>query len=75
MNQMESKSRDCENQIDYFQKEVEGLRYSNDVMLDRNYDLKQELESLQAHADLIAAQNRDLQYELDSFVETDEMVK
>jgi len=45
--------REAEVQIEHLQKDLEGVRYSNDVLLDRNYDLKQELESLTSHADLL----------------------
>lgn len=32
--------RDADAQLEYLEKDLEGLRYSNDVMLDRNYDIK-----------------------------------
>ena len=56
-------------------KDCEGVRYSNDALLDRNHDLKQELDALNRHADLLTQQNNDLQRELDSFVETDDVVR
>ena len=56
-------------------KDLEGVRYSNDAMVDRNLDLKQELDSLNNHAELLTSQNRDLQRELDGFVETDDAVR
>ena len=56
-------------------KDLDGVRYSNDALLDRNHDLKLELESLNNHSELLTSQNRELQRELDSFVETDDMVR
>ena len=52
--------REAEIQIEHLNKDLEGVRYSNDVLLDRNYDLKQELESLNQHSDLLQNQNREL---------------
>lgn len=56
-------------------KDLEGVRYSNDALLDRNHDLKLELESLGQHSELLTSQNRELQRELDQFVETDDIVR
>ena len=55
--------------------EMEGMRYSNEALVERNYDLRQELESLNRHQRLLAEQNNELQRELDGFIETDEIVK
>lgn len=62
-------------QIEHLTKDLDGVRYSNDALMDRNHDLKLELESLNQHADLLTSQNRELQRELDSFVETDDIVR
>lgn len=71
----EQKLKEAEIQLEHLGKDLDGTRYSNDVLLDRNYDLKQELESLNSHSELLQSQNKELQRELDSFVETDEIVK
>ena len=54
---------------------MDGVRYGNDALLDRNHELKEELASLTQHTDLLTQQNRELQKELDSFVETDDIVR
>lgn len=38
---------------DHLMKELDGVRYSNDALLDRNHELKIELDSLNKHADLL----------------------
>ena len=42
----ENRLRESERQVDNLKKDLEGVRYSNDAMLDRNQELKSELESL-----------------------------
>ena len=71
----EARARDAEIQVEHLIKDLDGVRYSNDALMDRNHDLKQELESLNQHADLLTSQNRELQRELDSFIETDDIVR
>lgn len=73
--ELETRARDAEIQIEHLRKDLDGVRYSNDALMDRNHDLKQELESLNQHADLLTSQNRELQRELDSFIETDDIVR
>jgi chromosome segregation ATPase len=73
--ELEARVKDSDLQIDHLRKDLDGVRYSNDALMDRNHDLKQELESLNGHAELLTGQNRDLQRELDSFVETDDLVR
>ena len=51
------------------------MRYSNEALVERNYDLRQELDSLNRHQRLLSEQNNELQRELDGFIETDEIVK
>ena len=51
------------------------MRYSNEALVERNYDLRQELDSLNRHQRLLSEQNNELQHELDGFIETDEIVK
>ena len=43
-----------------FRNQLEGVRYSNDAVLDRNYSLKEELDSLNQHASLLGDQNVEL---------------
>ena len=71
----DQKLRELEYSLEQNHKELEGVRYSNDALMDRNHDLQQELDSLNTHAELLGSQNKELQYELDSFIETDEVVK
>lgn len=40
--------------IEHLKKDLEGVRYSNDALLDRNHDLKVELESLNSHSALLS---------------------
>lgn len=61
--------------IEGLNSDLEGMRYSNEALVERNFDLKQELESLNRHQRLISEQNGELQRELDGFIETDEIVK
>ena len=51
------------------------MRYSNEALVERNYDLRQEMDSLNRHQRLLSEQNNELQRELDGFIETDEIVK
>ena len=73
--ELEARAKDAELQIEHLRKDLDGVRYSNDALLDRNHDLKLELESLNGHSELLTQQNRELQRELDSFVETDDVVR
>lgn len=75
MRELETRNREAELQNEHLRKDLEGVRYSNDALLDRNHDLKMELESLNGHAELLTSQNRELQRELDQFVETDDIVR
>ena len=75
MRELETRNKEAEIQIEHLRKDLDGVRYSNDALLDRNHDLKLELESLNNHSELLTSQNRELQRELDSFVETDDMVR
>lgn len=75
LRELETRLKDCDLTIEHLRKDSDGVRYSNDALLDRNHDLKLELESLNQHADLLTGQNRELQRELDSFVETDDVVR
>ena len=56
----ENRLRESEKQVENLKKDLEGVRYSNDAMLDRNQELKGELDSLNQHADLLQGQNREL---------------
>lgn len=67
--------KDLELLQDNLNRDLEGMRYSNEALVERNYDLKGELESLNRHQKLISEQNNELQRELDGFIETDEIVK
>ena len=51
--ELEARLRDCDIQIDHLRKDLDGVRYSNDALMDRNHDLKQELDSLNNHAELL----------------------
>ena len=42
----ENRLRESEKQVENLKKDLEGVRYSNDAMLDRNQELKGELDSL-----------------------------
>jgi hypothetical protein len=53
LRELETRNREAELQNEHLRKDLEGVRYSNDVLLDRNHDLKMELESLNLHADLL----------------------
>jgi len=75
LRELEARNKEAEIQIEHLRKDLDGVRYSNDALLDRNHDLKLELESLNNHSELLTSQNRELQRELDSFVETDDMVR
>lgn len=35
-------------------RDLDGMRYSNEALVERNYDLKQELESLNRHQKLLS---------------------
>jgi hypothetical protein len=61
--------------IDGLKRDLEAMRYSNEALIERNYDLRQELEQLMRHQKLLTEQNLELQRELDGFIETDEIVK
>lgn len=72
---LENKLREVDQVITAFAQDTESLKFSNDALMERNFDLKQELQSLKDHSDLLSNQNKELQHELDSFVETDDLVK
>jgi chromosome segregation ATPase len=67
--------KDMELHIDGLNQDLESMRYSNEALVERNYDLRQNLESLNRHQRLLTEQNNELQRELDGFIETDEIVK
>jgi FtsZ-binding cell division protein ZapB len=74
-NHLEAAVKDADTQIDMLKRDLEGVRYGNDALLDRNHELKEEIDSLTQHSELLTCQNRELQRELDSFVETDDIVR
>ena len=39
--------------IDILDKDLDGMRYSNDGILERNYELKMEIESLTKHISVL----------------------
>jgi hypothetical protein len=41
-------------------RDLEGMRYSNEALVERNYDLRQELDSLNRHQKLLGEQNGEL---------------
>lgn len=41
--------KDLEVHIDGLKRDHEGMRYSNEALVERNFDLRQELESLNRH--------------------------
>jgi hypothetical protein len=51
------------------------MKYSNEALVERHYDLRGTLDQLNRHQRLLTEQNNELQRELDSFIETDEIVK
>ena len=55
LRELEQRLKEADVSIDHLKKDLEGVRYSNDALLDRNHDLKQELESLNGHADLLTS--------------------
>ncbi len=67
--------KDLDLHIESLNHDLEGMHYSNEALVERNYDLRQELDSLNRHQRLLAEQNNELQRELDGFIETDEIVK
>lgn len=46
--------KDLELHIEAHNHDLEGMRYSNEALVERNYDLRQELESLNRHQRLLA---------------------
>lgn len=53
LKEKEQHNKDAEIQTDILKKDLEGIRYGNDALLDRNHELKEELDSLNQHADLL----------------------
>ena len=53
--ELETRSKEAEISIEHLRKDLDGVRYSNDALLDRNHDLKQELESLNGHCELLTS--------------------
>jgi hypothetical protein len=51
------------------------MKYSNEALVERHYDLRGTLDQLNRHQRLLTEQNNELQRELDSFIETDEIVE
>jgi hypothetical protein len=54
ISQSRKKAADSSDNSGHLAKDLEGVRYSNDALMDRNHELKQELEALSSHADLLS---------------------
>lgn len=53
LKEQEKRLRENDVQFDHLKKELENVKYSNDVMLERNHELKVELDSLSSHSELL----------------------
>jgi phage shock protein A len=67
--------KDLEQHIEGLGRDIESLKYSNEALVERHYDLRGQLEQLNRHQRVLTEQNNELQRELDGFIETDEIVK
>ena len=53
MIEKEKQLKDEDLQVEILKKDLDGVRFSNEALLDRNHELKEELVSLQKHAELL----------------------
>ena len=52
---LEAAVKDADVQIDMLKRDLEGVRYGNDALLDRNHELKEEIDSLTQHSELLTS--------------------
>jgi predicted RNase H-like nuclease (RuvC/YqgF family) len=71
----EQNIKDLDLHIEGLTRDIESMKYSNEALVERHYDLRGNLDQLNRHQRLLTEQNNELQRELDSFIETDEIVK
>lgn len=53
LKEQEKRLRENDLQCDHLKKELENVKYSNEVLLERHHEIKLELESLNTHAGLL----------------------
>jgi hypothetical protein len=52
--------KDLDLHIEGLSRDIESMKYSNDALVERHYDLRGQLESLNRHQRLLTEQNNEL---------------
>lgn len=56
----DQRNKDLDLLSESLKRDLDSMRYSNEALVERNYDLRQELDSLNRHQKLLTEQNNEL---------------
>lgn len=73
--ELEAKIKQKETQITDMRKELDGARYNNNALVEKNSEMKVEIDSMTCHIKVVTHKNDELTREIDHYAHSNEVFR